>query len=250
MSQEITKQIEPSYFAVLPHSILAADITDTSKLVCAVIISLYRASGSAHFTNRYIAELLRKDIRTIQRSLIELENKGLLRRSITHEKGGRKGTYRQIQVADIAGLGGGDKNVMGGVTKMSREGVTKMSYQKNRYKRIDTKNINNTDFKKSSSSHKGETEELLAFINDQLGRSYKGDSKYRKYLPQRLKEGYSLEEIKKAFKRAKEDSYHKKTNYLYLTPEFICRQDKLEKFLNAPVEAKKKGAKFIKVANV
>lgn len=249
MSQEITKQIEPSYFAVLPHSILAADITDTSKLVCAVIISLYRAGGSAHFTNRYIADLLGKDSRTIRRSLEELESRGYISREISHQKDGKKGTYRKIMVAQVVGLRGEDKNVPGGRTKMSAQGRTKMSAQKNRYKRIDTKNINNTDFKKSSSY--GEQEkELLKYINQRLGRNYRQEKKFQTNLKARLKSGYTIEQIKGAFDRAVDDDFHRKNNYKHLSPEFICRSDKLEKFLNAPVEAKKKGAKFIKVANV
>lgn len=108
---------------------------------------------------------------------------------------------------------------------------------------------NNTDFKKSSSY--GEQEkELLKYINQRLGRNYRQEKKFQANLKARLKSGYTIAQIKGAFDRAVDDDFHRKNNYKHLSPEFICRSDKLEKFLNAPVEAKKKGAKFIKVANV
>lgn len=48
----------------------------------------------------------------------------------------------------------------------------------------------------------------------------------------RIKEGYSLAMIIEATKNCFADDYHK-ANPKYLTPEFILRPDKLEKYLNA-----------------
>lgn len=48
----------------------------------------------------------------------------------------------------------------------------------------------------------------------------------------RIKDGYSLKDIIKAFKNAMSDEYHIKDNFNHLTPEFITRADKLEKFAN------------------
>jgi len=83
--------------------------------------------------------------------------------------------------------------------------------------------------------------------NDNNQRTYIGDfingfniiknSKFKKtekvkhQLNARLKEGYSIEEILTATKACFNDEWHKK-NPKYLTPEFITRSDKLQKYLN------------------
>jgi hypothetical protein len=46
-----------------------------------------------------------------------------------------------------------------------------------------------------------------------------------------MKEGYSLSDFETAIKNCKNDKYHIE-NPQYLTPEFITRADKLQKFLN------------------
>lgn len=68
-------------------------------------------------------------------------------------------------------------------------------------------------------------------------------NKHHKKLPQkvkgqinaRLKEGYSKEDIVTAIKNCATDTYHIESKYKYLTPEFITRPDKLDRFLNAGV---------------
>lgn len=48
----------------------------------------------------------------------------------------------------------------------------------------------------------------------------------------RIKDGYSMKDMIKAFKNAMTDQYHIDSNFNHLTPEFITRADKLEKFAN------------------
>jgi len=54
--------------------------------------------------------------------------------------------------------------------------------------------------------------------------------KTKKEINKRLKEGYTLEHIKKAITNCYNDEYHKQTKHKYLTLEFISRADKLERF--------------------
>lgn len=88
--------------------------------------------------------------------------------------------------------------------------------------------------------------ELLSFINKTLVRSFRvvSESTKNKYKA-RLKEGFTKSDIQKAILNASRDSYHIKTNYKYLTPEFFSRADKLNKFCNfveKPKVKQKKGA--------
>jgi uncharacterized phage protein (TIGR02220 family) len=48
----------------------------------------------------------------------------------------------------------------------------------------------------------------------------------------RVKEGYKPEDFKKAFENIVSDQYHRDNKYKYLTPEFLTRSDKLEKYCN------------------
>lgn len=54
----------------------------------------------------------------------------------------------------------------------------------------------------------------------------------KKQMRARLKEGYKKEDLIKAVLNCAADPYHIETNYKYLTPEFITRAAKLERFLN------------------
>lgn len=75
--------------------------------------------------------------------------------------------------------------------------------------------------------------ELLLFINNTLNKKYRGDKKSEAAMNARIRDGYTMDDFKKAILAAREDQYHRETKYKYVTPEFITRPDKLEKFLNA-----------------
>jgi uncharacterized phage protein (TIGR02220 family) len=71
---------------------------------------------------------------------------------------------------------------------------------------------------------------LLKFFNDVTGRSFKVVSaKAKKQIKDRLKEGYSKEDLVTAINNCFNDKYHQDNRH-YLTLEFISRSDKMEKF--------------------
>lgn len=76
-------------------------------------------------------------------------------------------------------------------------------------------------------------DKFITNFNSYTKRNFKVTEKVKSSLIARLKD-YSKEEIIQAIDNAHKDEYHLQTNYKYLTPEFILRQDKIEKFLNAP----------------
>lgn len=65
-------------------------------------------------------------------------------------------------------------------------------------------------------------------------RKFRVNKQVTEALLARLKT-YTKAEIFRAIKNAHKDSYHIETNFKHLTPEFILREDKLEKFLNANI---------------
>jgi hypothetical protein len=72
-------------------------------------------------------------------------------------------------------------------------------------------------------------------FNSFSNRNFKVTDKVKSSLIARLKD-YSKIEILQAIENAHKDEYHIETDFKYLTPEFILRQEKIEKFLNAPIK--------------
>jgi uncharacterized phage protein (TIGR02220 family) len=102
---------------------------------------------------------------------------------------------------------------------------------------INKENINKEDIPEARShislkvTFKGR--DFLEVFNEITGRSFRIlDKKAAGQLSARMKEGFTEDEIIKAIKNCMSDEYHKQ-NPKFLTPEFITRADKLQKFLNS-----------------
>lgn len=76
--------------------------------------------------------------------------------------------------------------------------------------------------------------EYILQLNFTLGKNYRqvNEGAYSKFKA-RMKEGFTLDDFFKAIKNASVDQFHRDNGYKHITPEFLCRHDKLEKFLNA-----------------
>lgn len=74
---------------------------------------------------------------------------------------------------------------------------------------------------------------LLEQFNSITGKKIRVLSdKAKKQIKARLREGYTKEDIVSAIVNCFNDSYHREHNYKWLTPEFISRADKMEKYAN------------------
>ena len=90
----------------------------------------------------------------------------------------------------------------------------------------DTDNVNDTDTDINSSK-------LLSLYNSILGKTARVvNTKTKSQIKDRLKEGYTKEDIVKAIRNASKDPHHIDSNYKYLTLEFLTRPDKLDRFIN------------------
>lgn len=72
---------------------------------------------------------------------------------------------------------------------------------------------------------------FIEFFNSLSGRKFRVTEKIKRSLILRSKE-YGKKQIIEAVKNAHKDPFHIDTKFKHLTPEFILRIDKLEKFLN------------------
>lgn len=80
---------------------------------------------------------------------------------------------------------------------------------------------------------------LLLIIKTKLGKNFKSKKEASNFSA-RLSEGFTIEQFEQAIINIKNDPYHIETGYKHITPEFVCRIDKLEKFINAGLGTSKK----------
>ncbi len=112
-------QSQPHYYAVIPADVrYCKDLESNAKLLYGEITALCNKEGYCWASNKYFAELYDVEIRTVQRWLKSLsDNKFIF---ISNEQDENKQSIRKIYLKDPSQIiYGGDKNVMGGVTKMS-----------------------------------------------------------------------------------------------------------------------------------
>ena len=101
---------------------------------------------------------------------------------------------------------------------------TGLSGNPNKPKKADTDNDTDTDINSSK---------LLSVFNSILGKQTRVvNAKTKSQIKDRLKEGYTKEDIVKAITNASKDPHHIDSNYKYLTLEFLTKPDKLDRFVN------------------
>jgi len=90
------------------------------------------------------------------------------------------------------------------------------------------KQVNNITIEQEIDSSK-----LLTLFNSLLGKQAKVvNAKTKTQIKQRLKEGYTKEDIVNAIRNASKDPFHIESNYKYLTLEFLTKPEKLDRFVN------------------
>lgn len=76
-------------------------------------------------------------------------------------------------------------------------------------------------------------ENFIKVFNELTRSQYKGDVTSKGQFSARQREGYKKEDFRRAVENCAADPFHKEKNFKHLTPEFILRPDKFQKFLNA-----------------
>ena len=75
-----------------------------------------------------------------------------------------------------------------------------------------------------------EYDQFIALVNRMLGKRYRGDQKSRSSFNAREKDNYTLADYEKALENIVVYTSHRDNNFQHITPEFVTRSDKLEKF--------------------
>lgn len=161
-----------------------------------------------------LTELLFNPIKaTLKRDLIAWESK----QKINVENGKKGGRPKKKETQK------NPKNPNGLLkTQNNPEKGVSVSVSVNDSNNINTNNVESIDF-----------DVLLKFINDSFSRQFRLiNDKAKKQFKVRLKNGYTKEDIKQCIVNLKNNRYHKENGYQYCTPEFISRQDTLDKYSN------------------
>ena len=128
--EQVEELLEPSFFAVIPISILEKKgISANSKLLFAEIIALSKKSGKCFATNKYLGERLGLSERTIPGLLKELQDDALILVNIKRDK---EGTFRDIKVCQVGASSNGEV----GCRRITSGGIAKERGQK-RYRQRD-----------------------------------------------------------------------------------------------------------------
>lgn len=125
------------------------------------------------------------------------------------------------------------------IVRMAQSDRVSIEYRES----IDTSNSNNNSNKNNTNNsnidtsiEKKEEKVEVRFINkfnEITNRKFKVTDNVTKSLNARLKEGYTTKDIATAILNASEDEYLGGDGQKYLTPEYILRRDKLERWINA-----------------
>lgn len=123
---------QKSYYAILPAYVrYDKDLSSTTKLLYAEITALCNEKGYCWATNKYFSDLYSVSDRQVQRILKQLVDKKYIKIIIDNN------TKRKIFLLDTP-----DKNVVGGMTKMSGECDKNVVHNNKKNNKTNTSNNN------------------------------------------------------------------------------------------------------------
>ena len=188
----------PSYYAVIPSDVrYDKNLSPNAKLLFAEISSLCNKNGVCSASNKYFSELYDVSTISISKWISQLASRGYIRTNMVYKGDSKEISFREIILPN---------------------GVVQ---EINRSEEKEIKHKEDIDFSG-----------LLSIFNKITGKSIRTiNDKAKKQFRARLREGYSKKDIIKAITNCHNDDYHK-NNPKYLTPEFISRPDKLERYVN------------------
>lgn len=233
---------------LVQRDVMTMDISIFSKGVYCLLASYTGDKNSCYPSLNTIVENLRISKSSVLKAISELEKNDLLlvKRRTKNSKQNMVNEYIPLMLFDEVEH---EKGSACGrpPSACDRPGVVREADRKNNSikNNIEESNINSkTRVKETRSpSFEDKCNFFIELFNETKGTKekpsrFKLNKKVRSSLKEALDNGYASKDIKKAIENCKKDEYHINTNLKYLTPEFILRPDKLERFLNVEEEKK------------
>lgn len=192
---------KPNFYALIPATVrYDKRLTANAKLLYGEITALSDKRGYCWANNTYFSELYSVSNTSISKWISSLVKLGYLKSIYEYKENSKEISKRYLSIVDA-------------VPSIATEEIP--VEEKN-----ECKSIEKIDF-----------DSLLVLFNKITNKGFRIiNDKARKQFNARLKEGYSKTDILTAIQNCSNDDYHK-ANPKYLTPEFISRPDKFEKYL-------------------
>jgi uncharacterized phage protein (TIGR02220 family) len=209
-------------FLMMPSSVIKLGFD--YAIVLGIIYAYSKGSMSVcKLKNETIALMIGRSKNNVSLIINTLDKNGYLR---VHLERNSKGTFRFITVPD---------GIYGPV--IHRNDPPHSGELPGSSVGISQKNSKEEEVKKKEEEYMYDS--FIFALNDITGKKFRGDSKSKSQFKARLKEGYTKEEFTQAIKNCMNDDYHKQQGFRHLTPEFITRPDKLDKWKSVATPIKK-----------
>lgn len=207
---------EAGYYSIIPSWVMrSTKVTPTAKLLFGSIASLSRAEGYCYATNKYLAENICLDERSVAKPLKELQDNGFIEITINKTK---LGTERLIKCIEGGVRSTAYPGTRENVSRGTRENVVLDIYNI-------TKDINNSAIQDSGvelkkkekresrcpnkeEGHKG----CIEFL-DSLGHKFTNYQKQIGHLHSILRAGYTFREINKAIDGIEKDKFYQERGW-------------------------------------
>ena len=189
-------QERPNYYAIIPADVrYDKELKDKAKLLYGEIVSLSNKEGYCYASNKYFAELYGISVTTVSLLIKDLIDKNYITSEIIYKSGTKEILNRYLKIVKEGSL----KKFKEGIYENLKENNT--SINNTRINNIlivedNKQNIQNS-FEKKSQHLSYAVNEVINYMNELANTSFKTTTvKTRKLINARLKEGFSLEELK------------------------------------------------------
>jgi len=217
---------KPSYYSIITADVRYSELINANeKLLYAEITSLTHSSGVCWASNNYFSELYKVTPQAISKWIRNLSKNGFITLGYIYKEGSKEILKREIRCINTGFLG--INTGLKGYQHTIKDNNTSIN------------NIDNNIIVGFDKTNAIDFDALLVFFNKTTGKNLRLiNPKTKAQFNARLKEGYTKEDIFKAIINCSRDPYHIE-NPKYLTPEFISRADKIEKYANATTRQSK-----------
>lgn len=205
----------PNYYAIIPAEVrYDPDLRANEKLLFGEITALASKEGYCWATNDYFSKLYGVGISTVSAWINNLKKKKYI--SVEMERKGKTVTQRRIGI--LKKTKGSSTFLEEGSSTFSEKGIPKNQKENNTRE-------NNTSMNNISN-------DILSYLNDQTGHSYKLTEAVKKLINGRLKEGFTLDDFKKVIDTKVQKWSKDPKMKTYLRPSTLFSPTHFQEYLN------------------
>lgn len=222
MNEQIEKK---SYYAIIPANVrYDRQLTPNAKLLYGEITALCNERGYCWSNNEYFANLYEVSKTSISKWIASLIDGGYIQSRLLYKEGTKEILNRHISLVAYPMQ-----------EKLNRPIEVLLTTPIEENFKDNSTVSNNTTVNNTVNNTTKLYDDFLFILNLVLKKNYKGCNKSRKAFPVRLKEGFKLNDFKIAISNASLDGFHIDNGFKYLTPEFLTRSDKLDRYMQTTI---------------